>query len=190
MAECLRRLLLLVALLAFIPAHADDDASVAYAEIVTAEDGNYVLNADFAFDINPKLTDALAHGLALHFVAELRVERPRWYWFDKTVAHRRVEYRLAYHAITRSYRLTIGSLHWSFEQLKDAVHAMQRLRNWHVAPAAAFLPGVRHEAELRFFHDTSQLPKLFQLSAVANGNWEVDTDWLEWIFLPGAAVSQ
>ncbi|MDR3213247.1 MAG: DUF4390 domain-containing protein [Azoarcus sp.] len=188
MAEALRRLLL-VAFLVVTPAHADDDSRIAYAEIVPAEDG-YVLNADVAFDLNQKLTDALAHGLALHFVAELRVERPRWYWFDETAARRRIEYRLAYHAITRRYRLTIGSLHWSFDLLEDAVHTMQRIRNWHVASTATFTPGVRHEAELRFFHDTSQLPKLFQLSVVGNGNWEVDTGWMKWIFLPGMAASQ
>jgi hypothetical protein len=187
MAEFLRRLLLLVAFLAFTSANADD-GRITYAEILPAEDGGYVLNADFAFDLNPKLTDALAHGIALHFIAELRVERPRWYWFDKTVANRRVEYRLSYHAITRGYRLTIGRLHWSFENLGDAVRTMQRIRYWYVAPAEAFVSGVRHEAELRFFHDTSQLPKLFQLSAVTNGSWEVNTGWKEWTFLPGGGA--
>ncbi|MDR1063219.1 MAG: DUF4390 domain-containing protein [Azoarcus sp.] len=188
MADFLRRLLLLIAFLAFMPANAGD-SRLMNAEIVPAEE-SYVLNADFNFELNPKLTDALAHGLALHFIAELRVKRPRWYWFNKTVADRRIEYRLSYHAITRRYRLTVGSLHRSFEKLADAVHIMQHIRHWYVAPAEALTPGIRHESELRFFHDTSQLPKLFQLSAVANGSWEVNTGWIEWSFTPGAAASQ
>ncbi|MDR0703143.1 MAG: DUF4390 domain-containing protein [Azoarcus sp.] len=188
MAEFLRRLLLLVAFLAFLPVNADD-GHITHAEIVPAEEG-YVLNADFDFDLNPRLTDALAHGLALHFIAELRVERPRWYWFNKTVARRRVEYRLSYHAITRRYRLSIGSLHQSFEKLGDAVRTMQHIRHWYVTSAETFTPGVRHEAELRFFHDTSQLPKLFQLSVVTNGSWEVNTGWMEWVFLPGSPDTQ
>ncbi|MDR2364892.1 MAG: DUF4390 domain-containing protein [Zoogloeaceae bacterium] len=188
MAEFPRRLLLLIAFLAFMPANADD-GHITRVEIVPAEEG-YVLNADFDFELNPRLTDALAHGLALHFIAELRVERPRWYWFNKTMSNRRVEYRLSYHAITRRYRLTIGSLHQSFEKLKDAVRTMQHIRHWHVASAETFTPGVQYEAELRFFHDTSQLPKLFQLSAVTNGSWEIDTGWMEWVFLPAAATPQ
>jgi hypothetical protein len=187
MPDFLRRLLFLLAFLAFIPASAAD-GRITDAEIVPSEEG-YVLNADFDFELNSKLTDALAHGVALHFIAELRVERPRWYWFDKTVASRRVEYRLYYHAITRRYRLNVGSLHWSFEKLEDAVHIMQHIRHWFVAPAEAFISGVRHEVELRFFHDTSQLPKLFQLSAIANGSWEVNTGWMEWTFLPGPAAA-
>ncbi|MDR1855162.1 MAG: DUF4390 domain-containing protein [Azoarcus sp.] len=159
------------------------DGRITYAEIVASEEG-YVLNADFDFELNSKLTDALSHGVALHFVAELHVERPRWYWLDKVVADRRLEYRLAYHAITRSYRLSIGNLHQSFDSLEEAVRTMQHIRNWFVASASDLVPGVSHDVELRFFHDTTQLPKLFQLSAVTNGRWTVDTDWLEWTFLP------
>jgi len=67
---------------------------------------------------------------------------------------------------------------------------MQHIRNWYVAPLEDLLPGVSHDVELRFFHDTTQLPKLFQLSAVTNGRWVVDTDWLEWTFLPEPAVAR
>ena len=180
--------MLLVAFLAFAPVNAGESA-VAYADIRLTEEG-YVLNADFDFELGPKLSDALAYGVALYFVAELRIERPRWYWFDKLMLYRRLEYRLSYHAITRSYRLSIGSLHWSFSDLEDAVYTMRRIRNLYVAPANAFGDKTSYDVELRFLHDTAQLPKLFQLSAIANGAWGVDTGWLEWKFMPEAAASE
>jgi hypothetical protein len=188
MAEILRRLLpLFVVFLAFasVPARAGD-ASVTYAGIASTEEG-YVLNADFSFDLNQKLTDALAHGVPLHFVAELRIERPRWYWFNGLVVQRRLEYRLAYHALTRSYRLNIGSLHRNFDSLAEAMHSMERIRNLYVAPPDAFNAKDTYKVTLRFFHDTSLLPKPFQLSALANGQWDLGTGWRKWDFKPEMA---
>ncbi|MDR0717312.1 MAG: DUF4390 domain-containing protein [Azoarcus sp.] len=180
--------MLLAALLVAAAASAEDNGShIASAEIVSSEEG-YTLNADFAFDLGPKLADALDHGVSLHFVAELRIERPRWYWFDKVVVDRRLEYRLSYHAITRGYRLSAGSLHQSFGRLEEALRTMQHIRNWRIAPAGALTAGVSHEVALRFRHDATQLPKPFQLSAVASGEWDVDTGWVEWTFLPGMTV--
>jgi hypothetical protein len=180
--ESLRHLLLFVVFLVFasLPARADD-TSITHARIILSEEG-YVLNADFSFDLNQKLIDALAHGVALHFVAELRIERPRWYWFDKLIVHRRLEYRLAYHAMTRSYRLNIGSLHRNFDSLADALHTMRRIRNLYVAPSDRFDANDKYEATLRFFHDTTLLPKPFQLSALANSRWGLDTGWTKWLF--------
>ena len=182
MNDLLRRLLLFVAFLAFtsVPARADD-ATINHASIVLTEEG-YVLNADFSFDLNQKLIDALAHGVALHFVTELRIERPRWYWFDKLIVHRRLEYRLAYHAMTRSFRLNIGSLHRNFDSLDDAVHTMERIRNLHVATPGTFDPDDKYEVTLRFFHNTTLLPKPFQLSALTNGKWDIGTGWKKWVF--------
>jgi hypothetical protein len=187
--ELLRRGLLLLVALLTTTALAGDGSHFTYAEVVPTEDG-YALNADVAFELSPKLSDALAHGVALHFVAELRIERPRWYWFDEVVVDHRLEYRLAYHAITRSYRLTIGGLHQSYDNLTDALYTMQRIRNLHVAPARALSAGISHEASLRYRHDTSQLPKPFQLSAAATDDWDINTGWLRWTFLPGTAVSR
>jgi len=182
--------LLFVAFLAIasVPARAGD-ASVTHAKIVLSEEG-YVLNADFSFDLNQKLIDALEHGVALYFVTELRVERPRWYWFDKLIVHRQLEYRLAYHAMTRSYRLNIGSLHRNFDSLADAVHTMERIRNLYVAPPGTFNTNDKYEVTLRFFHNTALLPKPFQLSALSNGKWDLGTGWIKWLFTSEMANSE
>ncbi|MDR2926311.1 MAG: DUF4390 domain-containing protein [Azoarcus sp.] len=173
-------LLIVFLALSSIPVRASD-ASITYASIVLSKEG-HILNADFSFELNQRLIDALAHGVALHFVAELRIERPRWYWFDKLLIHRRLEYRLSYHAMTRNYRLNIGSLHRNFDTLSDAVRMMERIRNLYVAPPDAFDEKGRYEATLRFFHNTALLPKPFQLSALANGNWDFSTGWTKLSF--------
>ena len=176
-------------LLLSVAAIAADSSRIAHAEIVAGE-GGYVLNADIELDLNPRLIEAVTRGIALHFVAELVIEQPRWYWLNKAVVERELSYRISYHAITRSYRLSIGNLHQSFESLDSALRTMQRIRNWHVTDRDTLEPGVSYDVALRFRHDTAQLPKPFQVTAIASRDWTVGTDWQRWTFLPGAAASR
>ena len=163
------------------------DARIVRAEIVRGDGGGYVLNADIDIELNPRLADAVRRGVSLYFTTELRIERPRWYWLNELAVERSLEYRLSYHAITRSYRLSIGSFHQSFEKLEAALNTMQRVRNWQVAELDQLVAGVSHEAALRFRLDTSQLPKPFQVTAIGSRDWNLSTDWMTWTFLPGAA---
>ena len=164
-------------------AHAE--SVIRSAEIVPG-DGGYVLNADIEIDLNPRLIDAVTRGVSLYFTTEVLIERPRWYWLNATVVERSLDYRLSYHAITRSYRLSIGTIHQSFDNLESAVRTMQRVRNWQVAELETLQAGVSHEVSLRFRLDTSQLPKPFQVTAIGSSDWNVETEWVRWTFLPGA----
>ncbi len=155
------------------------------AEIVPG-DGGYVLNADIAIDLNPRLIDVVTRGVSLYFTTEVLIARPRWYWLNETVARRSLDYRLYYHAITRSFRLSVGNLHQNFDELDEALRTMQRVRNWLVAETGVLQSGVSHEVSLRFRLDTSQLPKPFQVTAIGSNDWNVETEWVRWTFLPGA----
>jgi hypothetical protein len=172
----------LAAVLAFA-AHAE--GMIRSAEIVRG-DGGYVLNADIDLELNPRLVDAITRGVSLYFTTEVVIERPRWYWLNATVVERSLDYRLSYHAITRSYRLSIGTIHQSFDNLDSAVRTMQRVRNWQVAEVETLQAGVSHQVSLRFRLDTSQLPKPFQVTAIGSSDWNIGTDWMRWTFLPGA----
>jgi hypothetical protein len=172
----------LAAVLAFA-AHAE--GMIRSAEIVRG-DGGYVLNADIDLELNPRLVDAITRGVSLYFTTEVVIERPRWYWLNATVVERSLDYRLSYHAITRTYRLSIGTIHQSFDNLDSAVRTMQRVRNWQVAEVETLQAGVSHQVSLRFRLDTSQLPKPFQVTAIGSSDWNIGTDWMRWTFLPGA----
>ena len=173
------------ALFALCALLAQAESAIRSAEIVPG-DGGYVLNADIEIELNPRLIDAVTRGVSLYFTTEVVIERPRWYWLNETVARRSLDYRLYYHAITRSYRLSVGTLHQNFDELEEALHTMQRVRNWLVAETDVLQAGVSHEVSLRFRLDTSQLPKPFQVTAIGSSDWNVETDWMNWTFLPGA----
>lgn len=176
--------ILLAALLVLLPWGAQAETRMRTGEIVRGDTG-YVLNADIELDLNPRLLDAVSRGISLYFTTELVIERPRWYWLNKAVVERSLDYRLYYHAITRSYRLSVGSIHQSYDDLESAVRTMTRIRNWHVADFDVLEAGVSHEVAIRFRLDTSQLPKPFQVTAIGSSDWNVGTEWLRWTFLPG-----
>lgn len=180
-------MLLTVWLVTWLPQAQANEARIRSAEIVRSEDGRYVLNADIDIHLNPRLIDAVEHGLSLYFDLDVVLERKRDYWFDRVVVDRTREYRLSYHALTRSYRLSIGSIHQSFDSLESAVRTMQRVRNWQIDGREGLKEGRSHTAAVRFRLDTSQLPKPFQVTAIGSRDWSLNTDWVRWTFLPGAA---
>lgn len=179
-AERLRRLLLAL-LLCVLPLTALGEASVRSAAIISVEEG-YVVNADFQLELNSRLVDAVQRGVSLYFTVELIVERPRRFWFDSVIAERRLQYRLSYHAVTRTYRLSIGNLHRSFDTLDAALRTMTRLRSWHVLNHDNLDPGADYRVALRMRHETEMLPKPLAVTATGSREWMLATQWVRWTF--------
>src|SRR5438128_9842476 len=93
-------------LLAAAPAWADE-IEVRAADLRAVEDG-LVLDADFAFELTPRLAEVVANGVPLYFRIEFEMTRPRWWWFDENAASKLTQLRLSYHALSRHYRLSVG----------------------------------------------------------------------------------
>ncbi len=151
------------------------------AALTPTEDG-YALSAEFAVDLGPRLEEAVAKGLPLYFVVEFDLTRARWYWANEHIADRRLEYRLAYNALTRQYRLSLGSLHQSFDSLAEAMRVISRIAALRVVDKGVLKPGEVYNAALRLSLDRSQLPKPLQVDALADREWQVDAKVLRWQF--------
>lgn len=148
-------------------------------------DAAYVLNASVALSLNERLRDAVDRGVALHFLTEVVISQPRWYWLDQIVVERVLEYRLSYHAITRSYRLSVGGLHQSFDSIDQAVAAMTRARNRRIIEADQLADGESYSVAVRFRLDPARLPRPFRVTELGSEDWRVDTGWFSWTFLAG-----
>lgn len=184
----LRAVAVLIALVA-PPAGAADPARISYSEI-QLDGSDYVINADIEVGLNPRVEDAIRHGIAVYFVLDATIESPRWYWVDETVVAESLSYRLSYHALTRSYRLAIGTFHQTFDSLDAAVRTMSRVRRWRVAGVDALEAGQSYNVALRFRLDTDLLPRPFKVSALGSRDWSIDTDWTTWTFLAGRTAAQ
>ncbi len=177
----LRAIGLILCLLA-LPVQADDGPRISYGEI-KLDNADYVINADIELELNPRVEDAIRHGIAVYFVLEAVIESPRWYWLDKAVVDETLSYRITYHALTRSFRLAIGSFHQSFDSLDAAIRTMTRVRRWRVADVGALEPGQSYKVSLRFRLDTDLLPRPFKVSALGSRDWSIDTEEMSWMFL-------
>lgn len=179
----LERLRSCLLLLVFLPALAwTAEIEVREPQITLSEDG-YALAADFRFDLNSRLEEAVNRGVVLYFVADFELTRERWYWLDEKLVSRSLTYRLSYHALTRQYRLSTGGLHQSFETLNEALRVLRRLRNWQVIDKdeKIVVPGGTYQAAVRLRLDFNQLPRPFQISALGNKDWSLASEWKTWL---------
>jgi hypothetical protein len=144
---------------------------------------SYVLNAQFDVAFNPTLEEALQKGVSLYFVLELG-PRPRWYWLDEKLVQRAIQYRISYSPLTRQYRVTTGLLGQQYEALEEVEHLLSRIVSRPVIAVDALTKGARYEAAVRLRLDVTQLPKPFQINALASRDWSMESEWYRWSFTP------
>lgn len=173
-----------LALAPLVPAHADSrGAEVSQMRVEIDGDGVY-LTAGVKFELSAIVEDALQKGIPMFFVAEADLLRHRWYWADQRVASVERHMRLAYQPLTRRWRLNVSpqpisdvglgvTLNQNFDNLADALAAIQRFSHWKIADASAIEPGERYNVDFRFQLDVSQLPRPFQIGAVGEADWNI-----------------
>jgi len=153
-----------------------NDISVGDVQLRPVEEG-LMLDADFDFELTPRLSEVVSNGVPLHFRVDFELTRRRWYWFDETAASSRLELRLSYHALSRQYRLSTGLLQQTFASLDEALNVLKRIRNWLVVDRTVTFADADYEAALRMRLDTNLLPKPFQLSALTNRDLQLESAW-------------
>ena len=164
-------------------ARAAEAIEVQSARLEPSAEG-WLLSADLALALPPRLDDAVNRGVVLSFLVEFELIRPRWYWFDESVAAASQTYRLSYHALTREYRLARAGLGQTFQSLAEALAAMSRVRGWRVLEPDQVRPGNDYEVRVRMRLDTTQLPKPFQVNALTNRDWTPGSEWKRFRFSP------
>ena len=179
----LHRLALAILLAAFAPLVHAEGIAVTSATIEQAEDG-WILDAAFDVQFSPRLEEAVNRGVPLYFVVEFELAQPRWYWFDEKPVQRSQSYRISYTPLLRQYRLTIGTVYQNFTRFEEVTRVLSRLRGWHIADKGALKKDQVYQASVRMRLDTAQLPKPFQLNAIASRDWALASDWHRWTIVP------
>jgi hypothetical protein len=153
-----------------------DEIEVRQAQLRAVEEG-LVLDADFDFELTPRLAEVVSNGVPLYFRVDFELTRRRWYWFDDRAAARRLELRLSYHALSRQYRLSTGMLQQSFPSLEEALNVLKRVRRWLVVERTESFAEADYEASVRMRFDPALLPKPFQLSALTSRELQLESPW-------------
>jgi len=148
------------------------------------DEGDLLLSAEFDFALTPALEQALEKGIPLYFVIEFELLRRRPLWFPEKIAQWSITYRVSYNALTRQYRVASGPLGQQFESLDEVQRFVSRVPSRPVVRAETLTRGVKYEAAIRFKLDVNQLPKPFQVNALASREWQLASDWYRWTFVP------
>ncbi len=156
---------------------ADNDIYLMQSEI-TRQASRYYLSAVWEFDLANTLIESLHRGIALYFVCSFRLQKKRWYWFDKDLDDVELVQRISFSPLSRSYRLSRGGLSQTFDSLEQALNVIKNIRQWHIltVPEGKDLGDL--EAEVRMRLDASRLPKPLQVTIGGNSDWNLDSDWL------------
>ncbi len=146
-------------------------------ELRRAADGLH-LSFQTRFELPRAVEDALVKGVPLYFAAEALTYRSRWYWRDARVARASRVWRLAWQPLTRSYRVSFGGLHQTFETLPDAMAALRGVGDWRIADATQIEDGVDY-VEFRYRLDTDELPRPMQIGMVGQEDWALAVERIE-----------
>ena len=171
-----------VALLVTLPSQADTIPVV--SATLRVEEGEVLLSAEFDFALTPALEQALDKGIPLYFTIEFELVRTRFLWFPEKVAEWSITYRVSYSSLTRQYRVASGPLGQAFESLDDVQRFIGHVSSRPVARADDLVKGARYEAAVREKLDVNQLPKPFQVNALASRDWQLSSDWHRFTFTP------
>lgn len=162
---------------------------VAKAESRLSEEG-YELIADYKITLPPSVEMALNRGVTLNFVSEIKVTRSRWYWLDTVVMKDEQTTKLSYSALTRQYRISRGTLFRGYPSLESALAVLghqtapllpaSALSGWGGYVARVLKSPIKYEAFAHMRLDVSQLPKPLQVSALTNGDWNLESEPYSW----------
>jgi hypothetical protein len=159
-------------------------AEIGQLNVERTEDGIY-LSASVRFELPIPVEDALIKGIAMFFVVEADISQSRWYWTDRRVASAARTIRLAYQPLTRIWRVNIvngvvqgasglrATLNQNYDNLTDALSAVQRLSRWRVADNADVEPDAVYKLDFSYYLDLSQLPRPFQIGVVGQKDWTI-----------------
>lgn len=147
-------------------------------------DGQWQLTAQSRLELGPSVEEALLKGIPVHFVAQVEIQRERWYWYDQVIAQLSRHYRLAYQPLTRKWRLNVSaeslsvtggssSLSQTFDSLQEALGPLQRISGWKIADSRLLSPDQTYVLQYRFRLDTQQLPRPFQFGTGGQADWNL-----------------
>jgi hypothetical protein len=169
------RLLACQLLLAFAcaTAQAADGIDITLAKIETTDEG-YRLDANYSFDLNHDLEDALQHGVKLYFTTEIELTRPRWWWRDDRAVSSRRTVSISYDVLLRQYYVSMGgSVQQTYQTLDEAMFQIRRPGRWLIAPRSALKSGETYEVTLRMYMNRDLLQKPLQVNAFSNSDWHL-----------------
>ncbi|PPD44947.1 MAG: DUF4390 domain-containing protein [Methylobacter sp.] len=146
------------------------------------ESNGYLLSAEIDYQLSEKAMEALQNGVPLFWNIQVKIQRPREFFWPETLAEATIRYRLQYHALLKMYRVKNernGVVH-NVSTLSGAIGLMSVLRNVRLFDGAEFLPEPGAVVALKVDFDRDALPLPLRPLAYLSRQWYLSSDWSSW----------
>lgn len=161
---------------------ADSPGFVLAASDLRSEESNYYLNARFEVDLSREAEEALRSGVPLAVDMEIRVLRPRRWWWDAELADFSLRMELRYHALSRRYVVhnhDTGERRTFFRR-DAALNAWASVASQVVIERDRLQAGERYQVQLRARLNTDTLPHPLRTVALVDPEWRLVSEWYTW----------
>ena len=144
------------------------------------EDG-LVLDADFAFELTPRLVDVVANGVPLYFRVDFELTRRRWYWFDEARLRSACTCGCPIMRCRGSTGCRPGCCSRAFPRSRRRSTCLNACATgwWWIARVR--FADADYDVAVRMRLDTALLPKPFQLSALTGRDLQLESPWKRFI---------
>ncbi len=140
------------------------------------------LQAHFTVNV-PDNVSELAKSAPLYFVFDWVVKQSRWYWYDERLAKGRLYWRLSHNALTQKWRVSTANssamsearFALTFNTLQEALASLRHIRRDGIIKANYLYPNETYDVSARLYLDNNLLPKPFQLNAMSDTDWALDS---------------
>ena len=114
---------------------------------------------------------------------QLELIRSRRFWWDDAEADLAVRYELEYRPLSQRYivRNTNSGDQDSFATLYSALNNLGRVQGLPVIDDALLEPGDDYRVRLRALLQTQQYPAPLRLLLFWRGEWQLESEWFEWL---------
>ena len=142
-----------------------------------------VLIGNLDLGLSPKVEEAIAKGIPLEIVIDIRLYRQRRYLWDRKIATWTLNRRIQYHALSGQYLVSAGSADAETrESLLTQQEALKQLGSLNdLKLALAETPtGDGYSMDIRVSLDIEALPAPLRPVAYTSFAWHLNSGWTSW----------
>lgn len=150
----------------------------------TQLNGNvFFLNAVFDISLPAYITSAVDQGFKLPILMEVEIYKQKNYWFDQRVIYIKQQYQLDYHPLLDRisvYDINSGS-ELFYSSLAEAIQKISVVLNFPMLDKNNLSENEAYKSRLRIGIDLEELPIPLKSSSLWENNWDLASDWYEWV---------
>lgn len=142
------------------------------------------LTGSIDLSLSGKVEDAIANGIPIELLIDVRLYRDRRFLWDENVESWTLRRELRHHALTGQYLINAGPgaavARETFNTLNEALNEMGSLSDLNLPISGVLAADAEYHVKLRAGLDVEALPPLLRPVAYTARAWNLSSGWTTW----------